>query len=105
VDNWQSVGKLPNFFSASHPAADRHQPPAGAADPAPAARRRRLCKQTAADPAPAARRLCKKTARRSGASRPPPSATDKEAGMFEIPHQITKFIYKFGGVVVSAGDF
>jgi len=35
-----------------------------------------------ADPASATRRLCKQTAsrRRSGASRPPPSATDKEAG-------------------------
>jgi len=65
VLNWQSAGNLPNFFSASHPAADpapaarrlckqtasrrpiRHEPPAGyvnkpPADPAPAARRRRL---------------------------------------------------------------
>jgi len=48
LDNWQSVGNLPNFFSSL---------------PSPA------------DPAPAARRLCKQTA-----SRPPPSATDKEAG-------------------------
>jgi len=64
VLNCHHAGKLPNFFSSLPPPAD----------PAPATRR--LCKQAAA-----ARRLCKQTAsRRSGASRPPPSATDKEAG-------------------------